>query len=98
MNETTTAVVITTEHRGVFFGYLREGADRNADPLRIERARMAVYWSADVRGVMGLAASGPSNGCRIGPPVPAITLKGITSVIECSPEAIDRWESMPWSK
>ena len=87
-------VIVTTSHRGVFFGY---GIPSDAPTIRIERARMVVYWSADTKGVLGLAANGPSAACKIGPQVRAITLLGVTSVIEVSEEAALRMEDAPWS-
>jgi hypothetical protein len=86
-------LVVTTEHKGVFFGYGEPSAEKT---IRIEKARMCVYWSTDVRGVLGLASVGPSKSCRVGPPVPAITLQGVTSIMECSPEAAEKWEGQPW--
>jgi len=90
------AVVVTTSYRGVFFGYVDAPSD--AQTIRIENARMCVRWSEDVRSVVGLASSGPSAGCRIGPAVPAITLRDVTAVIECSAEAAQKFETAPWSK
>src|SRR6185437_2017311 len=58
-------VVVTTEHRGVFFGYLLE--DKSPDRVILEDARMCVYWSAKVHGVLGLAATGPDKDSRVGP-------------------------------
>src|SRR5688572_20319081 len=55
-------LIVTTAHKGVFFGY---GVNNGENTIRIERARMCVYWSADVKGVVGLAATGPTKGCRI---------------------------------
>lgn len=88
-------LVVTTSHRGVFFGY---GVPSDAQTIRIERCRMVVYWSADVRSVVGLAANGPTNGCRIGPTAPAITLRDVTAVIEVSDEVANKFEDAPWSK
>lgn len=88
------AVVVTTEHRGVFFGY---ASNTSGDPITLKRARLCVYWSSDVKGFMGLASSGPTKGCRIGPAVDEIELRKITSVIAVSPEAVKLWESAPWS-
>ena len=86
------AVVVTTEHRGVFFGY----ADAvDGDIVKLRAARNCVYWSADIRGFMGLAATGPSENCKVGPAAD-ISLRKITSVMECTPEAIAAWESAPW--
>ena len=86
------AVIVTTEHRGVFFGYAE---DTDGDPIRLKRARLCLYWSADVRGFMGLAANGPSASCRIGPPAD-IELRKVTAVIEVTPEASAKWEAAPW--
>lgn len=86
------AVIVTTAHRGVFFGYATK---TDGDTIALKRARLCVYWTADLRGFMGLAANGPSNGCRIGPAAD-IELRAITSVVAVAPEAVAKWESAPW--
>lgn len=86
------AVVVTTEHRGVFFGYATETA---SDTIELKRARLCVYWTADLRGFMGLASHGPNKGCKIGPAAD-ITLRKVTSVVECTPEAAANWEKAIW--
>lgn len=86
------AVVVTTEHRGVFFGY---AADTGGDTIRLRAARNCIYWPAENKGFMGLAATGPKSGARVGPAAD-IELRKITSVIECSPEAVKAWELAPW--
>ena len=88
-------LVITTAHRGVFFGY--GDPNQKSKTIRITDARMCVYWSSDVKGVVGLAAKGPTKECRIGPAAPAITLTDVTAVMEVSPEAEQRWKEEPWS-
>ena len=92
MNPKGRPVLVTTAHRGVFFGYAE---DTDGDTIRLERGRLCIYWSADMRGFMGLASMGPSASCRIGPPA-TITVRGVTSVSEVMPEAVERWESAPW--
>lgn len=87
------AVVVTTAHRGVFFGY---ATDVDGEAIVLRAARLCVYWTPDLRGFMGLAASGPGKGCRIGPAAD-ITLRAITSVVAVSPEATAKWELAPWS-
>lgn len=87
------AVLVTTAHRGVFFGF---ATDTEGETIELRRARLCVYWSADVKGFMGLAANGPTKGCRIGPPAD-ITLRAITAVAEVTPTAVAAWESSPWS-
>jgi len=88
-------VVVTTEHRGVFFGWYSGPTD--AKTVRITDAQMCVYWSTGIGGVLGLASAGPDSSCRIGPAVPAITLQGVTSIIEASDEAVKKWQAKPWS-
>lgn len=87
-------VIVTTAHRGVFFGY---ATDVDGETIRLARSRLCLYWSADVRGFMGLAANGPTSGCRIGPAAD-ITLRNITAVLEVSPDAVKAWESGPWAR
>lgn len=86
-------VLVTTAHRGVFFGYT-DAID--GETIRLTDARLAVYWSADMQGFMGLAARGPSKGCRIGPPA-TITLRNITAVLEVSPAAEAKWKGATWT-
>ena len=88
------AVLITTSHKGVFFGY---GNPSDKSTIRITEARMCVYWSTDVKGVVGLAANGPTKSCRIGPAAPAITLRDVTSVMEVSEKAEAAWKAEPWN-
>ena len=87
-------VLVTTAHRGVFFGYLTGPSDLTT--LELKRARNCVYWSADVRGFMGLASNGPTKGCRIGPRAD-IELRDITSVVAVTDEAAKRWEEASWA-
>jgi len=86
------AVIVTTEHRGVFFGY---ATDLDGETIELKRARLCVYWSADVRGFMGLAAGGPSASCKVGPAAD-IVLRKITAVLAVTPEAVAKWELAPW--
>jgi len=89
------AVLVTTIHKGVFFGYTSEEVKK--DSLTIKDARNCIYWSADVKGFMGLAATGPTSSCKIGPKVPSMKLLGITSVVKVTPEAVEKWEKSPWA-
>ena len=88
------AVLVTTAHRGVFFGY---ATDVDGETITLRAARLCLYWSADVKGFMGLASSGPSKSCRVGPRAD-ITLRNITAVLTVEPAAVAAWESAPWSK
>ena len=87
-------LIVTTLHKGVFFGYGQPTTDKI---IRIERVRMCVYWSSDVKGVLGLAAKGPTKDCKIGPEVPAMTLQDVTGIIEVSEKAEEAWKKEPWA-
>lgn len=87
------AVIVTTEHRGVFFGYAH---DTDGEQIKLQKARLCLFWSTDVKGFMGLASGGPTKKCRIGPPAD-ITLRKITAVLECTPQAAEAWEAAPWT-
>jgi hypothetical protein len=88
------AVLVTTAHRGVFFGYLV--GEPSKERLMLLRARNVIYWTTDTRGFLGLAASGPGAGCRVSRAVPELTVWDVTSVVTCTPEAIERMELGPW--
>lgn len=87
-------VVVTTAHRGVFFGY---ADDTDGKQIELTGSRLCLYWSSDVRGFMGLAANGPTKGCTIGPPAD-ITLRNITAVLEVTADAEKAWKDATWSK
>ena len=86
------AVLVTTVHKGVFFGYATE---TEGPTINLRAARLCVYWTSDLRGFMGLATAGPSRSCRIGPAA-NIQVRDITSVVEVTPEAVTKWEAAPW--
>lgn len=92
----TKFVVVTTDFnkRGVFGGYLESRKD---DTVVLCSAHNCLYWSAETKGVLGLAAHGPQKGSRIGPPVPRIEFTGVTAIIDCTDEAVKKWQSEPWS-
>lgn len=89
--------VVTTDssRRGVFHGEVIEH-DIARGTCVLKKAQMAVFWSPETRGVLGLASIGPQCGSRITPIVPRIELNGVTAVIEATPEASAAWESQPW--
>ena len=87
-------VVVTTIHRGVFFGEL---VQEDGDVVKLAGVRNCVYWPVETRGFLGLAFSGPPKGSKVGPAAPSITLRGVTSISECTKEAAEKWESGPWA-
>lgn len=86
-------LLVTTVHKGVFFGYGKETTDKE---IVLQKARMCIYWSTDMKGVHGLAVIGPSKNCKVGFAIPELTIQDITSIAVCTPEAAAAWEKQPW--
>jgi len=89
-------VVVTTEFRGVFFGYVE---DESAAPEKVvlTDARNVVYWDRATKGVLGLAAHGPAAGSKVGPKIPRLTAWKVTAILEATPEAAEKFEVAQWS-
>lgn len=92
-------VLITTDttKRGVFMGFI-DPNDADKEALEAHQVRMAVYWSTDVKGVVGLAATGPTKNCKITAAAKKATIRGVTAVLELTDEAVKAWEKEPWTK
>jgi hypothetical protein len=89
-------VLITTDKdkRGVFAGYLKE--DKSPDYVVLTEVRMAVYWSSNCKGVLGLASTGPMKGSRISNSAPESKIYGVTSITKCTDVAVKQWEKGLW--
>lgn len=84
-------VLVTTEFRGVFFGYVRD--DKKApSEITLTGAKNCIYWAASCGGFLGLAANGPNKDCRIGARVDELTLYKITSITPVGVSAEKAWE------
>jgi hypothetical protein len=88
------AVLVTTAHRGVFFGY---ATYTSGETIKLRQARNCIYWPASNKGFLGLANEGPLKGARVGPPAD-IELRNITCVAEVTSKATQMWETAPWEK
>lgn len=87
-------VLVTTEHRGVFFGYLK--GEATAAQVTLDRPRNVLYWPTAQKGFLGLCTTGPVAECRIGPAAEESTLFKITGVFGCTAAARDAFEAAPW--
>lgn len=88
------AVMVTTSHRGVFFGYAAKTAGAT---IKLRAARNCISWTASVKGFLGLASTGPDAQCKIGPAAD-IELRDITCVAEVTDAAAEKWEAAPWAR
>lgn len=82
-------VLVTTEFRGVFFGY---ASDTTGDTITLTNARNCIYWPSGNGGFGGLASEGPAKGARIGARVTQLELRKITAVAEVTEIAVQAWE------
>ncbi len=85
-------VLVTTEYRGVFFGYA-DPAKLDGETIILSNMRNCIYWSSSVGGVFGLAVTGPDKQCRIGARVTEFQARKVTSVVAVEPSAVEAWES-----
>ena len=97
MNKQLIPVLLTTDNtkRGVFMGYINP-KDADKETIEVYDLRMCIYWSADVKGVIGLAATGPSENCRITKAAKRALIKGVTAVVELTDTALKAWKKEPW--
>lgn len=86
-------VLVTTSHRGVFFGYLPNDADRAGGVLHLQNARCAIRFGTS-GGFLELASRGPTSRSKVGARAPGVvTLQGVTSVSDVSEDAAAAWEA-----
>lgn len=95
MDEAEKAVIVGTELRNLWFGYT---TDTTQDTVVLKRARQVIYWSASVKGAGGLAVTGPDDACRIGPAVPEVQARRVTTVAIPTEAAIAAFERAPWAE
>lgn len=83
-------VIVTTEYRGVFYGY---ADNTSGDTIELTNARMAIYWGTE-RGLFELASTGPTSKSKISAGAEKIELRKITAVLEVAKEAQEAWDAI----
>ena len=85
------SVLITTQHRGVFYGEVNGETDLKETVLTdIKNARMAIYFGT-TKGVMELADTGPTSSSRIGAAADIDVLHDVTGVFSVTDKAKKKW-------
>ncbi len=88
-------VLVTTAHRGVFFGYLGSEYKAGDSTAILTNPRNCLYWSKQCGGFMGLAANGPVGDSRVGACPSRSEIRNITSVTDVSEAAAKVWTEKP---
>lgn len=84
-------VLITTQHRGVFFAQMEEGTDLTTKILtNLKNCRMAIYFGTS-RGVMELAETGPTTSSKIGAPADVDVMHDVTAIFSVTDNAAEKW-------
>jgi len=84
-------ILITTQHRGVFFAQVDDNTDLTQKTLvNLKNCRMAIYWGT-TKGVMQLAHEGPTSSSKIGAPADIDVMHDITAVFSVSDKAAQAW-------
>jgi small nuclear ribonucleoprotein (snRNP)-like protein len=83
------SVIVTTEHRGVFYGKLKSyDEDRRAAVL--DNALMIIHFGT-TQGLFQLAATGPTASSRLSAIAPSVRLEKTVSIIGVSAAAEESW-------
>jgi hypothetical protein len=84
-------IIVTTEHRGVFFAQVDPKADLTAKTLtNLKNCKMAIYWGT-TRGLMELAEEGPTNKSRISAPADIPVIHDVTAIFSVTAKAAKKW-------
>jgi hypothetical protein len=84
-------ILITTQHRGVFFAQISANADLTQKTLtNLKNCRMAIYWGT-TKGVMELANDGPNKNSKIGSPADVDVMHDVTAVFSVTDKAAEKW-------
>lgn len=78
-------VIVTTEHRGVFFGQIGK-ASPNQTEATLKDAVMVIRFGT-TQGLAQLGATGPTENTKLSALVPKWHIRKITSMVEVSPAA-----------
>lgn len=87
-------IIVTTQHRGVWFAQAEDGADLTPKTLiNLKNCRMAIYWGT-TKGLQELAETGPTSSSKISAPADIPVLHDVTAVFSVTDKAAEKWLSL----
>ncbi len=85
-------ILITTQHRGVFFAQVDDTNDLTRKCLTdLKNARMAIRFGTRGHGVVHLASDGPTDESLIGSKADIPVLHDVTAVFDVTDKAAAKW-------
>jgi len=92
MSNLLKSILVTTEHRGVFYAEVSPEMDLTKTTLTdLKNCRMAVRFGT-TKGVMQLCQTGPTPSSKISSPADIDVLHKVTGVFAITPEAASAWK------
>lgn len=91
---TKRAILIHTSRNEIFFGYSTN--ELHEEEMLLLEARNIVRYSADNRGMIGLAAVGPRKQCKVSYSVPELYVRNVVWACAVRAEAIAHFEAAIW--
>lgn len=86
-------ILITTQHRGVFFAQVDDKTDLTQKMLtNLKNCRMAIYWGTK-HGIQELAKDGPNSNSKIASMCDVDVMHDVTAVFSVTDEATEKWLS-----
>jgi hypothetical protein len=86
--------VVLTEFKEIFAGY--SDSDPSQDIIVLHQARQVIYYSAETKGLLGLAANGPAKNSRISNACPEITIRRPVNILIATDQAIEKFSTIIW--
>lgn len=84
-------ILVTTQHRGVWFAQVPEGTDLTSKTLtNLKNCRMAIYWGT-TKGIQQLCDTGPTSSSKISAVADIAVLHDITAVFNVTDQASEAW-------
>lgn len=75
-------VIVTTEYRGVFFGYAN---DTSGDIIHLKNAKMVIYWGT-TKGLLQLCETGTTKDTKLSAKAD-LEVRKVTGIFEVTSEA-----------
>lgn len=89
-------VLVSTSQKFLIFGWIEHDQPLEEPYIVIYDSQLVVYFSAETKGLWGLAAAGPAAGSRVSAPVPRTLIKDALAVLYCTPDAASEFRSVTW--